>query len=53
MINISFLSETEKEIVYRLLKYFKQIHHLTDVIRENPSLLKNDDLAKILNSGEI
>ncbi len=53
MINISFLSETEKEIVYRLLKYFKQSHHLTDVIRENPSLLKNDDLAKILNSGEI
>ena len=52
-VNISFLTESEKEIVYRLLKYFKKCHHLTETIKADPGFQANEDLAEILNSGEI
>ena len=52
-VNISFLTESEKEIVYRLLKYFKKCHHLPETIKADTGFQANEDLAEILNSGEI
>ena len=53
MVNITFLSETEKEIMYRLLKYFKHCHALTDIIKEDSSFRQNEDLTELLFSGEL
>lgn len=53
MINITFLSEPEKEMIYRLLKYFKHSHALTDIIKKDPTFRKNEDLMELLHSGEL